>query len=114
MEDDRRKTQRKYLIYYLRVFDQNTGNLVGHIVDISPEGVMLISESPIEVDMVFQFRMDLPTDTGKTHADFSARSIWCQRDANPDFYDTGFHLLEIEEGDVSAIEQLIRLYGFNM
>ena len=45
--DDQRKLKRRHLIYYLRVFDAESGDVLGHIIDIHTEGFLLISEHPI-------------------------------------------------------------------
>jgi hypothetical protein len=42
---EKRKLKRRQLIYYLRVLDRDSGALVGRLVDITTEGVMLLSES---------------------------------------------------------------------
>ena len=55
--NEKRKLNRRHLIYYLRVFDRDTSILIGHLVDITAEGIMLISEDPIETDNIFQLKM---------------------------------------------------------
>jgi hypothetical protein len=45
---EKRKLKRRHLIYYLRVFEKNTDTLLGYLVDITPEGIMIMSESPVE------------------------------------------------------------------
>jgi hypothetical protein len=48
---ERRSFPRRYLMFYSRVFNLKTGELVGHIVDITPTGAMLISETPLETEV---------------------------------------------------------------
>jgi hypothetical protein len=111
---EKRKLQRRHLIYYLRVFDRNTVNLIGHLVDITPEGVMVISENPIELGLTFQMRMILPKEIfGKEQITFDAISKWADKDVNPSFYDTGFQLLEISDENRLIVTQLIEDFGFN-
>ncbi len=45
--DEKRKFRRRQIIYYLRVFDQSTDQLLGHLVNITSEGAMIISENQI-------------------------------------------------------------------
>ena len=54
---EKRKIKRVHLIYYLRLFDKQTNNQVGHLVDITTEGIMMISEEPIEIGKDFSFKM---------------------------------------------------------
>jgi hypothetical protein len=110
---ERRKLKRRHIIYYLLVFDHATHALLGHLVDITAEGVMLISPQALETDRVYTLRMQLPYEiSGKNELVFRARSKWCREDINPDFYDTGFELLDIASEDVETIEWLIERSGF--
>jgi len=112
--DDRRKLKRRHLIYYLRVFEQGTNKLVGHLVDLTQEGIMLISENPIEVNKVHHLRMILPSRMGGNEEWlFDAESRWCKKDINPDFYDTGFKLLNLEPKGLEIISNLIQGFGFS-
>ncbi|MEJ2569198.1 MAG: PilZ domain-containing protein [Anaerolineales bacterium] len=109
---ERRKLKRRHLIYYLRVFERGTGRIVGHLVDLTTEGLMLLSEEPIETDRLFYFRMTLPTEIrSSAHVAFNARSIWCRPDDSPDFYATGFSFEEVTSEDIRVIENLIESYG---
>jgi hypothetical protein len=110
---ERRKLKRRHLIYYLRVFDRNNNKLIGHLVDITPEGVMLISEEPIPLGQIFRLKMLLPSRIGgREEWHFDAESRWCDKDINPDFYDTGFALITVEKRDMKVIEDLIQGFGF--
>lgn len=72
-----------------------------------------MSESPIETEKVFQLKMELQTKLNeKEYLNFDARSIWCKNDINPDFYDTGFQLLNVTQEDFRSIEDIIDELGF--
>ena len=111
--NDKRHIKRSHLIYYLRVFNQANNQILGHLVDITHEGAMLISESPISTGEHFQLRMMLPAEIfGREHMDFEAESLWSKRDLNPDFYDTGFRLNAVALKDTAVIARLIDEFGF--
>ena len=111
--EERRKLRRRHLIYYLRVFDRNTDELVGHLVDVTTEGVMLMSEDPFGLGPVYQLRMVLPEAIeGSTQVHFDAKCIWCREGIAPGFYDSGFDLLAISREHKQEIERLIVEYGF--
>ena len=110
--DNHRKLQRRHLIYYLRVFDTNSHELLGHVMDITVEGALLISERPIETDMIFRLKMILPDEIIRSkEVLFTARTVWCKEDPNPDFYNTGFQFQTINPVDQSRIAKLIDLFG---
>jgi hypothetical protein len=112
--ENKRRLKRRHLIYYLRVFDVTNGQLVGHLVDITKEGLMLISELPLINEKQYSFRMVLPAEIlNKAELTFVATVIWCKKDVNPDFYATGFRMVSIADEDMTIIESLIHRYGFN-
>ncbi len=116
LPDKQRTCPRRHLIFYLRVFDNETNKLVGYIGDISTKGVMLVSEKPIKTDKVFSLSLHLnPTNDRREPrvVNFDARSIWCRNDVNPDLYDTGFELIDLAEETVEEISELIDDIGFN-
>ena len=47
MHHDKRQLKRVHLIYYLRIFDNDAGTAIGHLVDITTQGIMIISEEPV-------------------------------------------------------------------
>ncbi len=109
----RRGLKRAHLVYYLRVFTTDTHKLLGHLADITPEGLMLVSEHPIPTDREMNLRLVLPRAIdGKVEVEFGALSLWSRTDANPDFYDTGFRLVHIDEADRAVIRRLVEEFGF--
>lgn len=110
---EKRKLKRKQLIYYLNVFDRNTGERVGQLVNITTEGLMLTSETPVAGDTLFQLRMVLPEEIkGQEQITFDARSLWCAKSVNPEFYDIGFKLVNISQESAKVIESLIVGFSF--
>jgi len=111
--EERRKLKRRYIMFYSRVFDRKTGRLLGYLSDLTQEGAMVISEEKIEPSQVMRLRMDLPEGVfDKSQLDFEAKAVWTSKDVDPHFFNTGFHLINISEGDIAIIEQIIQDYGF--
>ena len=107
-----RSLKRRHLIYYLRVFDRATGDLVGHLVDVTAVGMMLISEAPLPTDAEFDLRMDLPPGLFETAVwEVGARSIWSRPDVNPAFWDTGLRFVGFTREDELVVSHLIKYYG---
>jgi hypothetical protein len=109
---ERRKVKRRHLIYYLRVFHRSTGRQVGHLVDLTPEGMMLMSERPIRVGRTLPLVMTLPSAAGEQKVEFDATSLWTSADVNPDFYDTGFKFEKVSRRHLAQLETLIDDFGF--
>ena len=106
---EKRKRRRWELVFYLRIFDQSNGTLLGHVIDISEDGLMLLSEVPIQLDKDYDLSLEMPVsdDGGNEKISFKARSIWQSKDTNPDLVDTGFQLIDPDIESVEAIQDLI-------
>lgn len=112
-EKEMRKVERRHLVFYLRVFDGMSNRVLGHVVDISTRGVMLISDQPIPVNGQHLLRMRLPSTIGnRDELLFNASSKWCKQDINPDFYITGFEIEEVNEEVARFILCLVDDFGF--
>jgi hypothetical protein len=110
---DRRLYPRRYLIFYSRVFDQKTGELLGHIIDITPAGAMLISEKPLEIGKLYHLKMELPDELStRQFLVFEAKSVRGSQDMIPAFYDTGLQLINVAPSDIALIEKLVESFGF--
>ncbi len=110
---NKRRLKRRDLIYYLSIFDRNTNQFVGQLVNITTEGIMLIAENPVKPNLCFEFRMVLPEKIdGRDEILFDAKSLWCKKDVNPSFYDVGFQIEKVELKDVERIQSLIHEFSF--
>ena len=110
---DSRKHARKRTIYYFKIYERESGELLGNVVDLTVAGLMVVSRSSFELDKEFRFIVELPFkigDVGKIH--FDAKSIWSECDINPEFRDTGFKITDISTEDASRIEWIIDNYAF--
>jgi len=100
------------LIHYLGVLNGDTGEIIGRAVNISGDGVMLVSGEPIKTNVTYHLQLILPVQiAGSGEIPFDARSIWCRRNPSTTLYDTGFELLNVTGKDISAIESLIDAFG---
>lgn len=111
---DSRQVARKYLVFYLRVFDGLSSKILGHLVDISEKGIMLVGDNPLPVGEDYRLRMRLPTQM-KDHKEiiFTATSRWCKNDANPDFHLVGFQIQELDAISRELIASLIKDFSYN-
>ena len=110
---ERRKLDRKDFSYYMRLINNDTEEIVGHLVDISSGGFKMDSDNPIPENKDFQFRMDLTGEVAdKPYMIFVARSKWCQVDPlDPFLYNVGFQLVKVSPGDTEIFIRLMEKYG---
>jgi len=114
MDKAKRLSKRKHVIYFSEVHDKDNKLFNGHLTDISKSGLMLISEDKVEEGKLFRLEIILPEETeGRDKINCKAKSIWCKRDVNPDYFATGFEIKEMDIIDEELIEYLMYEYGFN-
>ena len=111
--DERRHLDRKDFSYYMRLVDNDTQDLVGHLVDISSGGFKLDSQTAIPVNKDFRLRMDLTSEVAdKPTMVFVARSKWCEIDPlDPFIFNVGFQLVSISPTDLAIINRMMERYG---
>jgi c-di-GMP-binding flagellar brake protein YcgR len=111
---ERRQVDRWHLVFYLRVFDGMNQKILGHLVDISEKGIMLICDNPVAVNKAYSLRMCLPNQMkDRDEINFPALSRWCKSDTDPTFYLAGFQLDDLEPAIRNLIATLIRNFRQN-
>ena len=70
---DQRKIDRRFLQYYMRVYDAGTHQQIGNLVDITPGGIMVVSEHPLPEGQNTRLRVELTDEVAEITADAVAR-----------------------------------------
>ena len=110
---DKRKIDRRFLLYYMRVYDAATRQQIGNLVDITPRGIMVVSEHPLPEGQTSRLRVELTDEVSdKPFMEFSALSKWCELDVIPNMYNTGFEILDLTREDSKIIHHIIDEFGF--
>jgi hypothetical protein len=111
---DRRTLHRRHLIYYLKVIDRTTDELLGHLVDITEEGLMIVSENCLDTGKIIKLKMCLPREIeGREDIEFEARSMWCRKDVNPSLFGVGLKFEYVDILSRQIIFELIHEFGFS-
>jgi len=110
---ERRKLDRRDFSAYMRVMNEHTGELIGHLADISTGGFKLECRNPINENVEFLMRMDLTNEvSNKDHLVFVARSRWRQRHPiDPTLYNVGFQIIEMAPEDLEVFVRIFEKYG---
>lgn len=105
---EHRLYRRRSIAISFRVYDDETGQFIGRIGDISKGGLLVYGPSGLPVDRLYRLRIDLPDDHGNPRSvKLIAKSMWSGRDTNPELFSTGFRLFELEKPDNSAALQAL-------
>jgi hypothetical protein len=110
---ERRRVDRRSFSYYMRVLNDDTGELVGHLTDISQTGFKLDCLKNIQPNTHYRLRLDLTPDVAnKENMIFKAISRWCRVDRfDPTSFNVGFQITEISPVDAGIFQRMFEVYG---
>lgn len=99
--EDYRSRPRKNTPHLVNVINDDTGRTVGRVVDITADGMMLVTKDHIIPGEDYNFRIVLPVMVHhRTDISLVARAVWSNSDTNPTYSKCGFKFigLPVEEG----------------
>jgi hypothetical protein len=109
-----RRIDRLQLHYFLQVFNRLTDKPIGFLGNVSEDGLMLISQLPMMVDVDFELRLKIPMADGTlVPVDLTATCLWSREDINPQHYDSGFKVSEASREYPQLINSLLLYFSFD-
>jgi hypothetical protein len=106
--DERRKHVRKATSDYFLIYDRETEELVGRVLNLSPAGAMVISESPVTVSRIIKCKMVMPRIIStRDYISFDAECRWCSENKRWKWFEIGCQLSNVSEEDQRIIQKLI-------
>lgn len=110
---ERRQYKRNNLKFFARVYNRKLERLFGYLVNITPKGMMIVSEKPIDPGASVALRIEFPESANTvTHLDVDAQCIWSKLDDETMFYELGFKLRELHSDQKESIDHVISHYGY--
>ena len=111
--EERRHVERHKFGYYMPLVDNATGNLVGHLADISQDGFRIDTTDPIPEAKIMNLCLTLTGEISrKPSMSFHARTKWCKSDGvAPNSYYVGFELTEISRENMLIYRKIVEAYG---
>lgn len=108
---DLRKKSRREFIFELEVYDESNHKL-GELGDITPKGLMLISQRHLEAKRDYQLKIKFPElIVGYSDWSFKAKCVWSLKSKLDETYDHGFKIKNISKNDQKIIDELLLEYG---
>lgn len=110
---DLRQADRRCLVFYLRVFDGLSNKILGHLINMSEKGVLLMTDGPVELNEDYRLRIRLPVFVGdRREVVLQGTSKWCRKEPGRDQYFTGFQIYDLETSTKKIISNLIKDLGY--
>ncbi len=110
---EKRTVPRKRFNLYMRVLNDDTGEILGHMVEISSTGLRLETVGPLPTNTDYYMRIELTPDLGSMpFIIFVARSKWCKIDTiQPNLFQVGFEVVEMVPEDREAFLRIMQKYA---
>ena len=100
---------RDYDKKFFDVVDLKTQKSIGHLVDLTIDGLQVISKGKIAKGQLLAMRIELPGAVGESREILiTAESVWSRQDINPEMYFTGFKIVDITPPYGEVIDMLIQ------
>ena len=106
--EERRQHSRHGTELQLEVFDLNSGERLGRLVDLSREGFMLFSDTPQTVDALLQCRLVCSAGMQQVQeVRLGADCLWTRPGADGQHCWAGFHIIDLADDQAEALEALL-------
>jgi len=111
--EDYRHRPRKNTPHPVKVIDEATEKTVGRVVDITADGMMLVTQDKIVVGKTYNFRIILPVMVHyRTDISLEAKAVWKDPDTNPAYCKCGFKFVNLAGEEGFLLEDV--MHKFNL
>ncbi len=113
MESEQRRLARRNFNYYMRVKEEASGKVLGHISDISTGGFRIDSSQSVSLNVDMRLYIDqLGEISSKSYILLKARPMWCRQDQfDPNMFNIGFKLVDATPVDREIYMKMYEVYG---
>ena len=103
-----RKRPRKNTPHVVRAIDTATMQPLGRVVDVTADGLMLVTETKLKIGETYSLRLNLPVMVHfRSEIDMEAIVRWTSDDTNPKFQRVGFQFVSIDGEDGLLLEEVM-------
>lgn len=104
-----RKTARVDVAGVVCVTDRQSGRNFGRLVNISEEGIMILTTEPVTENAVFQLALEFcDSSDASVPVEIGVECLWSHEGSNPGQYWSGFYIIDISEQNQERIRSLLK------
>lgn len=107
MENSRHRP-RKNTPHVVKAYDNTNGDFIGRVVDITADGMMIVTRDLVTTGREFQLRIILPVMVQhKTDVVVNGQVVWSEPDTNPDYCRIGIKFSNLDGADGYLLEDVM-------
>ncbi|MDR1051476.1 MAG: PilZ domain-containing protein [Deltaproteobacteria bacterium] len=113
---EKRRLQRRELIYYLKVSELLTSSELGRLIDVHANGLLLIGSQGLTLNKEYLIGIELPralADRGLPQVGAKAKCVWIKPSQTKPFTESGLMFLETSEEARRTIGMMIDLFAIS-
>ena len=104
---NKRHADRKNTLFNSKVYDVESGNLIGFTIDVSATGMRLLADRCLPEGHILDLRIELPKPVmGHDSIVLRSEVRWCTQDINPDYRAIGLSLVSPSEDIINVLEHI--------
>jgi hypothetical protein len=106
---DSRGQKRIEVSEVIRVIDRQTGTPLGQLVNISEDGLMILSTEPVAENCIFQLSLVFSEDSDNAAEgpiSIGVESLWVNSSGDQPQHWVGFYIIDISDTDLHRIRLL--------
>lgn len=104
---EKRRQPRRVATDIINIYDANEGVQLGRLVNVTSQGMMLVSSEPIGPHTVYQIDMVFTEPSGDNdRLCFGAEALWCTKANTVGHYWTGFQIIDITDETADQLDSL--------
>ena len=109
MSDRKRASDRLTLHHYINVRNLSSGLIVGEVVNLTPEGLMIVSDEAFARNTIYPVQFILPQPIGRlSHIELGIECLWCRQADTSDRFWSGYQIIDASTEAQQAICELLR------
>lgn len=113
--NERRHANRHQLLFNARVYDADNGHVIGHLSNVSEDGLMVVTEQPLPVGYSHRVRIPLPVEfDGLGELTTETTVAWTERATHPAYHRNGLRALSLDAEQRRVLTRLVEDYDLRI
>ncbi len=113
--NDRRRANRHQLLFNARVYDADRGHVIGHLSNLSEDGLMVVTEQPLPVGRTYRVRIPLPVEfDGLGELATETTVAWTEPATHPAYHRNGLRARSLDPEQRRVLARLVDDYDLRI